>query len=140
VARPKAIDYTQAQSDMVALNRTGKLNDSMVNRFAVRGEYTHVVAALALKADVKVEAIAPLLDADRMYGLIVACKAACVSWSTTTMIVRNRPGCPPATQRELDQCVAIYESLLLSVAQWTIRFGSDRILAKKNDRAANAPV
>ena len=93
---------------MVALNRTGKLNDSMVNRFAVRGEYTHVVAALALKADAKVEAIAPLLEADRMYGLIVACKAACVSWSTTTMIVRNRPNCPPATQRELDQCVAIY--------------------------------
>ena len=112
VARPKAIDYTQAQSDTVALNRTGKLNDSMVNRFAVRGEYTHLVAALALKADVKVEAIAPLLDADRMYGLIVACKAACVSWSTTTMIVRNRPGCPPATQRELDQCVAIYEILV----------------------------
>ena len=140
VARPRAIDYTQAQSDMVALNRTGKLNDSMVNRFAVRGEYTHVVAALALKADAKVEAIAPLLEADRMYGLIVACKAACVSWSTTTMIVRNRPNCPPATQRELDQCVAIYESLLLSVAQWTIRFGSDRILAKKNERAANAPA
>jgi uncharacterized protein (DUF2336 family) len=138
VARPKAIDYTQAQSEMVALNRTGKLNDSIVNRFAVRGEYTHVVAALALKADVKVEAIAPLLDADRMYGLVVACKAARVSWSTTTMIVRNRPGCPPATQRELDQCVAIYESLLLSVAQWTIRFGSDRILATKNERAATA--
>ena len=140
VARPKAIDYTQAQSEVVALNRTGKLNDFIVNRFAVRGEYTHVVAALALKADVKVEAIAPLLESDRMYGLIVACKAARVTWSTTTMIVRNRPGCPPATQRELDQCVAIYESLLLSVAQWTIRFGSDRILAKKNERAANAPV
>jgi uncharacterized protein (DUF2336 family) len=140
VARPKTIDYTQAQSECVALNRTGKLGDSMVNRFAVRGEYTHVVAALALKADVKCEAIAPLLDADRMYGLIVACKAARVSWSTTTMIVRNRPNCPPATQRELDQCVAIYESLLLSVAQWTIRFGSDRILAKKNERPANAPA
>jgi uncharacterized protein (DUF2336 family) len=140
VARPKAVDYTQAQSECVALNRTGKLGDSTVNRFAVRGEYTHVVAALALKADVKVEAIAPLLDADRMYGLIVACKAARVSWSTTTMIVRNRPNCPPATQRELDQCVAIYESLLLSVAQWTIRFGSDRILAKKSERPANAPA
>ena len=136
VARPKPIDYTQAQSEVVALNRTGKLSDSIVNRFAVRGEYAHVVAALALKADVKVEAIAPLLDSDRMYGLIVACKAARVSWSTTTMIVRNRPGCPPATQRELDQCVAIYESLLLSVAQWTIRFGSDRILAKNNEPVA----
>jgi uncharacterized protein (DUF2336 family) len=132
----KAIDYTQAQSEVVALNRTGKLNDSIVNRFAVRGEYTHVVAALALKADVKVEAIEPLLEPDRVYGLIVACKAARLSWSTTTMIVRNRPGCPPSTARELEQCVAVFESLLLSVAQWTVRWGSDRILAKKNEPAA----
>ena len=139
-ARPKAIDYTKVQSELVALNRTGKLNDSIVNRFAVRGEYVHVVAALALKADVKVEAIEPLLEPDRVYGLIVACKAARLSWSTTTMIVRNRPGCPPSTDRELEQCVAIYESLLLSVAQWTIRFGSDRILAKKNERAATAKL
>ena len=132
----KAIDYTQVQSELVALNRTGKLNDSIVNRFAVRGEYVHVVAALALKADVKVEAIEPLLEPDRVYGLIVACKAARLSWSTTTMIVRNRPNCPPSTDRELEQCVAVFESLLLSVAQWTIRFGSDRILAKKNEPAA----
>jgi hypothetical protein len=135
-AARKAIDYTQAQSEVVALNRTGKLNDSIVNRFAVRGEYTHVVAALALKADVKVEAIEPLLEPDRVYGLIVACKAARLTWSTTTMIVRNRPNCPPSTDRELEQCVAVFESLLLSVAQWTIRFGSDRILAKKNEPAA----
>jgi len=132
----KAIDYTQVQSELVALNRTGKLNDSIVNRFAVRGEYVHVVAALALKADVKVEAIEPLLEPDRVYGLIVACKAARLTWSTTTMIVRNRPNCPPSTDRELEQCVAVFESLLLSVAQWTIRFGSDRILAKKNEPVA----
>ena len=136
----KAIDYTAAQNEVVALNRTGKLGDSIVNRFAVRGEYTHVVAALALKADVKVEAIEPLLEPDRVYGLIVACKAARLSWSTTTMIVRNRPGCPPSTDRELEQCVAVFESLLLSVAQWTIRFGSDRILEKKNEPAAAAPA
>jgi uncharacterized protein (DUF2336 family) len=132
----KAIDYSKAQNEVVALNRTGKLNDSTVNRFAVRGEYTHVVAALALKADVKIEAIEPLLEPDRVYGLIVACKAALLSWSTTTMIVRYRPNCPPSTDRELEQCVAIYESLLLSVAQWTIRFGYDRILGKKSEPVA----
>ena len=131
----KAIDYTKAHNEVVALNRTGKLNDSMVNRFAVRGEYDMVVAALALKADVKVEAIEPFLEPDRVYGLIVACKAARLSWSTTTMIVRMRPNCPPCSDRELEQCVAIYESLLLSVAQWTIRFGSDRILGKKSEPA-----
>jgi uncharacterized protein (DUF2336 family) len=139
-AARKAIDYTQAQNEVVALNRTGKLNDSLVNRFAVRGEYTLVVAALALKADVKVEAIEPLLEPDLVYGLIVACKAARLTWSTTTMIVRNRPNCPPSTDRELEQCVAVFESLLLSVAQWTIRFGSDRILSKKNEPAAAAPA
>jgi uncharacterized protein DUF2336 len=127
--RPK-IDYTAVQKELDALNRTGKLNDGTVNRFAVRGEYINVVAALALKAEAKPEAIEALLDSDRLYGLIVACKAARLSWSTTTMIVRNRPGCLPPTQRELDQCVAIHESLLLSVAQWTIRWGSDRLLAK----------
>jgi len=139
-AARKAIDYAPVQSELVALNRTGKLNDSVVNRFAVRGEYTHVVAALALKADVKVEAIEPLLEPDRVYGLIVACKAARLTWSTTTMIVRNRPNCPPSTDRELEQCVAVFESLLLSVAQWTIRWGSDRLLAKKNEPAAAAPA
>ena len=139
-AARKAIDYTQAQNEVVALNRTGKLNDSLVNRFAVRGEYTLVVAALALKADVKVEAIEPLLEPDLVYGLIVACKAARLTWSTTTMIVRNRPNCPPSTDRELEQCVAVFESLLLSVAQWTIRWGSDRLLAKKSEPASVAPA
>jgi hypothetical protein len=132
----KAIDYGPVQNELVALNRTGKLNDSVVNRYAVRGEYVHVVAALALKADAKVEAIEPLLEPDMVYGLIVACKAARLTWSTTTMIVRNRPNCPPSTDRELEQCVAVFETLLLSVAQWTIRYGSDRILAKKNEPVA----
>ncbi|MEO8321056.1 MAG: DUF2336 domain-containing protein [Bradyrhizobium sp.] len=128
----KKIDYTAVQKELDTLNRTGKLNDGTVNRFAVRSEYINVVAALALKVDVKPEAIEPLLDGERLYGLIVACKAARLSWSTTTMIVRNRPGLPPPTQRELDQCVAIHESLLLSVSQWTIRWGSDQLLGKKS--------
>jgi hypothetical protein len=135
VTRPK-IDYSAVQKELDALNRTGKLNDGAVNRFAVRCEYTYVVAALALKAEVKPEVIESLLGSDRLYALVVACKAARLTWSTTTMIVRNRPGCPPPTQRELDQCIAIHESLLLSVAQWTIRFGSDRLLAGKVDRSS----
>src|SRR5882757_1135944 len=38
VTRPK-IDYTAVQTELDALNRTGKLNDGAVNRFAVRCEY-----------------------------------------------------------------------------------------------------
>jgi hypothetical protein len=107
-----------------------------VNRFAVRGEYVNVVAALAFMTDLKAEAIEPLIESDRLYALIVACKAARLDWSTTRQIVCNRPGCPPVTKRELEQGREIFDGLLLSIAQYTIRFGSDRILAKKNDLAA----
>jgi hypothetical protein len=126
----KPIDYTQAKNEVAALNRAAKLNDSQVNRFAVRGEYTHVVAALSFMSEVSIEAIQPLINSDRLYGLIVACKAARLSWSTTTMIIRNRPACLPATEQELEQALEVYQGLALSVAQWTIRFGSNQIAAK----------
>jgi uncharacterized protein (DUF2336 family) len=122
--------YAEAQKEIVALNRAGKLNDSTLNRFAVRGEYTKVVAALSFKSEVNIETIHPLIDSDRLYGLIVACKAARLNWSTTTMIIRNRPACPPATKQELEQGLEVFQAVSLSVAQWTIRYGADRIAAK----------
>jgi hypothetical protein len=44
---------TGAQNAVVALNRAGKLNDSMANQFAVGREYTNVVAALSFMANCK---------------------------------------------------------------------------------------
>jgi hypothetical protein len=137
VVPPAPIDYTQATSAVVALNRVGKLGDQAVNRFAVRNDYVSVVAALSFMTEVKIEAIEPLMKSDRLYGLIVACKAARLDWSTTTQIIRNRPGCPPLTKPESERGLEIFDALLLSVAQWTIRFGSVSIAAEK-DRAKNA--
>jgi Uncharacterised protein conserved in bacteria (DUF2336) len=121
------IDYTQVMSEVVALNRAGKLKDPTVNRFAVRGEHDKVVAALAFMTEVRAEDIEPLMASGRLYGLIVACKAARLDWSTTTQIIRSRPHCPPVTERELQQGREVFDALLLSVAQWSIRFGGDRI-------------
>src|SRR5262245_65036690 len=126
-ARPSRNDYKQALNHVAALGREGKLNDSVVPRFAVNAEYTNVVAALSLKADVKTEVIEPFLESDRLYALIVTCKAARLDWSTARMMINNRPGCPPVTQRELEQGRAIFDGLLLSVAQWTVRVASDRM-------------
>jgi uncharacterized protein (DUF2336 family) len=135
IVAPKQIDYTGAQNAVVALNRAGKLNDSMVNQFAVGRDYINVVAALSFMSTVKIEAIEPLINSDRLDGLIVACKAARLSWSTTTMIIRNRPGCRPASKQELEQALEAFEALSLSTAQRTIRFWSARSAAKKNDRS-----
>jgi uncharacterized protein (DUF2336 family) len=130
---PEPVDYTQARNMAVALNRAGKLGDQTINRFAVQEEYSNVIAALSLLSAVKIEAIEPLIGNPRPDGLIVACKAARLNWSTTSMIVRNRPNCVPISQIELKQGREIFETLSLSAAQRTIRFWSARNAAQIAD-------
>src|SRR5882757_1706210 len=45
--KPEPVDYSEAKSTALSLNNAGKLNDSSVNRFAVRGEQTKLIAALS---------------------------------------------------------------------------------------------
>jgi hypothetical protein len=106
---------------MAELSRTGGLNDRSVNRFAVEREYVDVAAALSFLSGTSVEVIAPLIESVELEGLMVACKAARLNWSTTTMIIGNRPGCPAVTNREFEQAQAAFDALSLSVAQRTIR-------------------
>jgi uncharacterized protein (DUF2336 family) len=119
---PQPVQYKEAQAKIAEISRTGRLNDSTVNRFAVSREYENVVAALSFLAEVPIEVIAPLVKSAELDGLIVACKAARLNWSTTSMIVLNRPGCAAITKQELEAGKAVFDALSLSVAQRTIRF------------------
>jgi uncharacterized protein (DUF2336 family) len=118
---PTQADYAAAVSRMAELSRTGGLNDRSVNRFAVEHEYVDVAAALSFLSGTPVKVVAPLIESVDLEGLMVACKAARLNWSTTTMIIRHRPGCPAVTERELEQARAAFDALSLSVAQRTIR-------------------
>jgi uncharacterized protein (DUF2336 family) len=130
---PAPVDYTQAEAIVLALNRAGKLGDQTINRFAIQGQYSNVIAALSLLSTVKIEAVEPLIRNPRPDGLIVACRASRLDWSTTVMILRNRPNCAPLSKQELEQGKEVFETLSLSAAQRTIRFWSARGSAKKAD-------
>jgi uncharacterized protein (DUF2336 family) len=130
---PKAVDYTQSEAIVLALNRAGKLGDQTINRFAIQGEYSNIIAALSLLSTVPIEAVEPLIRNPRPDGLIVACKASRLNWSTTVMILRNRPNCAPLSKQELEEGQESFETLSLSAAQRTIRFWSARSAAKKAD-------
>jgi hypothetical protein len=121
VPTPTPVDYSAAVAKMAEFARKGGLNDRKVNSLAVRHEYVDVVAALSFLSGAPVEVIGPLMKTAELDGLIVACKAARLNWSTTTMIVHHRPGCPAATNGELEQVKAKFDALSLSVAQRTIR-------------------
>lgn len=114
--------HKEAQAKIAEMSRKGRLNDSTVNRFAVGREYENVMAALSFLAEVPIEVIAPLIKGAEIDALIVACKAARLNWSTTSMIVLNRPGCAAVTKQELEAGKAVFDALSLSVAQRTIRF------------------
>ena len=124
--QPKPVDYSEPRSRMIELNRTGKLNDATLNKFAVQRDYVSIVAALSFLSTLPIEAIEPLIRSDRLDGLIVACKAARLNWSTTAMIIRNRPGCAPVSKQRFEQGLQVFDALALSAAQQTIKFWSTR--------------
>jgi len=129
----KPIDYTAAEKAVQALSRTGNLSDSVVNGFAIDRNYKNVTVALSALSSVSIDAIEPLLANSRPDGLIVACKAAGLSWPTTHMIIRNRPNFAMPARIELEQGKEVFEALSLAAAQRTIRFWSARTAVKTSE-------
>jgi hypothetical protein len=134
---PDHDDYADARTAIVALNKSGKLNDSTVNRFAIRREYPNVIAALVLLSGADLDVIAPLMDEESGSGLIIACRASRLNWQTTRAVLSNRR-VPPLSEEQLGQAREVFEMLLISSAQYTIRFEPPRIAADKS--GANHPV
>jgi hypothetical protein len=114
-------DYTAAKAAIVVLNKSGKLNDSSVNRFAIRREYPNVIAALSLLSGATIETIAPLMEEADGSGLIIACRGSRLNWQTTSAVLNNRR-VPPLTKEQLEQARQVFEMLYVSAAQYTIRF------------------
>jgi len=125
---------------VVVLNHGGKLNDSTVNRFAIRREYPNVIAALSLLSGGTVEVIAPLMEEESGSGLLTACRASRLNWQTTLTVINNRR-VPPLSKQQLDQAREVFEMLYVSSAQYTIRFEPPQNTRKKpesNDHATAA--
>ena len=133
-------ELAEARAAIVALNKTGKLNDSTVNRFAIRREYPNVIAALVLLSGATIDIIAPLMNEESGGGLVIACRASRLNWQTTMAVLNNRR-VPPLAKEQLEQAREVFEMLLVSSAQYTIRFEMPAIPADKsgaNGKAAAA--
>jgi len=114
-------DYSKILAMVEELNRTGKLNDSSVNRFAMRREHANVIAALSVLSGAAVDVIEPLMQDERCEGLIIACRASRLNWQTTVSVLNNRLAPKPAKQ-QLEMGKEMFEMLYLSSAQYTMRF------------------
>jgi uncharacterized protein (DUF2336 family) len=129
--------YSEAYARIVALNNSGKLNDSTVNRFALRREATNVIASLCVLSGAPIETIEPLMEEKGCDGLIIACRASRLDWQTALSIIRNR-SVPQLSEQERARAKEKFEKLCLSVAQQTVRFGLLNNSATKPGSTGNA--
>ena len=70
-------------------------------KFIEKGHYEEMTASLALFCGAKSELIERLLKSARYEGLILACRAAKLSWQTTSLIFRSRLADHPISEEEL---------------------------------------
>jgi uncharacterized protein (DUF2336 family) len=120
-ARPDAAAYSEAETHIIALNRIGKLTNAAVNRFAIEKQTANIIVAIAVCCSVKPETIEPLMLDPRTHDLVLACKAAGLSWQTTQMILMNRVAGHTLSRTQADEAQATFESQSLAAAQCTIQ-------------------
>lgn len=129
--KPDTTQYSEAEAFVLALNRNGKLTDAAVNRLAIECQTARIIVAIAVCCAVKPDTIEPLMVSTRTEGLVVACRAAGLSWQTAHMILRNRfPGISPS-RTQIDEAAAAFDSLSMAAAQRTIRFWAARAAARR---------
>ncbi|MCK1475049.1 hypothetical protein ACVWZZ_006696 [Bradyrhizobium sp. LM6.10] len=137
VNRPWDAEYAAARPEIVSLNRAGKLNDSTVNRFAIRSETANLYTALSVLSGAPVEVVELVMAESDCEGLVMACRASRLNWQTTLAILNNRGPRPSFGERERAQ--ELFEKLHLSTSQWSVRWGeisasADHCTAKSRAR------
>lgn len=80
-------DYKSAQNLVLLMQKENKLNDDAFLYFAKMRAQDEIVAALALLCCVKLELIEGIVRTLHYGGLLVACKAANLKWSTVSVIL-----------------------------------------------------
>lgn len=131
---PSAAAYASARPEIVALSRVGKLNDSTVNRFAIRGETANLFTALSVLSGAPIEIVEHVMADDDCEGLVMACRASRLNWTTTLAILGNRRG-SRLSFAERERAQNLFETLLLSTSQWTVRWGEIAAGASTSDPA-----
>lgn len=130
---PGPAAYASARPEIVALNRIGKLNDSTVNRFAIRGETANLVTALSVLSGAPIEIVEHVMTDDDCEALVMACRASRLNWQTTLAILSNRSG-TRLSFAERERARHVFETQLLSTSQWTVRWGEIAANAKESGR------
>jgi uncharacterized protein (DUF2336 family) len=125
-------DFRSATDVVQSLKKDGRLTESKLAEFAKQRQYEATIVALAALASAPIELIRPLMRAHRSEGLVVACRAAELSWETTEAVVLSRL---TTSKEELQKLRRRFDELSVSIAKRTLHIWTEQ--AFKPRRAAS---
>jgi len=115
-------DCVSAREFVLALQRDNQLNDAALCDFATWRKVDELIVALALMTSMKFELIEVLMRAIPCGGLLFACKAANLNWTTVDTILRHRLPDHPIGSQELAQAKTDFSNLTRPTAARLLGF------------------
>jgi uncharacterized protein (DUF2336 family) len=123
-------DFVRADNIVLELNRQGKLTEAVLAKFIEESQYEEMTATLALFCGAKSDLIERLMKNVRHEGLIIACKAAKLSWQTVRLILQARFSHYSISEQELIEAKDAILELSQAAAQRSMRFMQVQATAK----------
>jgi uncharacterized protein (DUF2336 family) len=115
-------DFEGAKRSIANLKNAGRLTEATLFGFATQRRYEETVAALAELSDSTVEVIRPLMQSLRDDGLLVPCRAAQLSWETTSAVLESRYATGSIKPADFTRSKANYARMTPENARRTLRF------------------
>ena len=115
-------DFVRAKLAVGNLKEAGRLSEVTLLGFARQRRYEETVAALALLADTTIEVIRPLMQSLRDDGLLVPCRAAQLSWETTSAVLESRYATGAMKPDDLARAKSHFARITPENAKRTLRF------------------
>jgi uncharacterized protein (DUF2336 family) len=123
-------DFADAERLVLAMEKSGKLDEAALMGFVERRRYEEMTVALARLCGGSLKMVSGLMMGLRNDALLIPCKAAGLQWATTEAILRNRH----SNHKIPDQIIAVahgdYDRLSVATARRTLRFMQVRDAAK----------
>jgi len=118
----KVRDFGAAEHFVAQLDANGGLNEVALFSIAKQRKYEETVAALARLSQSTIEVIRPLMQSLRDDGLLVPCKAAGLSWETTSAVLECRYSTGSMGPAELAEAKNHFARMTTEDARRLLRF------------------
>ncbi|MDE5444563.1 DUF2336 domain-containing protein [Bradyrhizobium sp. CSA207] len=115
-------DFEGAKRAIANLKGAGQLSEATLLGFATQRRYEETVAALAALSGSTVEVVRPLMQSLREDGLLVPCRAALLSWETTTAVLESRFATGAMKPADLAKAQGNFDRMTPENARRTLRF------------------